>query len=111
MSLRLKVVGGTPDHSDSLCFRCAHAHIYQGHAVSDLNLRCLVDYDNSFSIHSKIVECNKFYAKRDKTESELNKMGWVLEIRRGRTVGFFPPEEHKARLDSGEAEKTDHDDE
>src|SRR2546425_7635677 len=99
MSIRIKVIDGTPIHSgNSLCHRCEEGQIIKGQQVSDETVICHESYYRPFRIIRPVVECNRFRERMTKSKGEMEKIAWVLETNRGRPIGFFNPIEHKYRL-------------
>ncbi|SRR6266702_3088608 len=108
MSVSLKIINGTPNHGEKpLCFRCRNAHITKGQQVSDIRIRCLTNYEQPIWIRKPVIECSEFEEKTGHKRSEMEKLAWILETKKGRPIGFFNPLEHKWRAKSGEADEDD----
>lgn len=73
-----KVRNGTAP-SERLCDTCSHAHIFQGEGQREY-IRCLADYDESITIPTRVVRCNRYTDKRNQTPSlhEMAEMAFIL---------------------------------
>lgn len=104
MSLQFKIKDGhRPDIR--LCDSCRHGVIIRGaqqgqeavhchsipfvhawgslrHGVSE-TIGCLVPF--------RVVECSNYRNKLDMADWEAAKIGWVLEVKAGKVLGFRPP--------------------
>lgn len=108
MSLRLKVIDGTPDHSKSLCLKCDNGAVRKGQQVSDITIHCRVCCERPMPITRPIVECTEFRERHNNTRTQMERIAWVLETKRGRPIGFFNPTEHTKRVDEGIATDDEH---
>jgi hypothetical protein len=89
--VKVRVLGGTPEGSDSLCRTCSRGHIIKGFRATEIEVFC-----NFFYIEREILfpvfECTNYEDRRLATKSEMEDMAWMLTTRRaGRSVGFVTP--------------------
>lgn len=111
MSLTLKVEGGTPNHSKpSLCNNCKNSHITQGERTSDITIWCQAMFEKPVQIMTKIVTCNSYAAIKDQSLSEMQKIGYILETRKGKPIGFVSRSEHLSNTRNDDADVDKHDD-
>lgn len=104
--MKLKIDGGTPNHSTkSLCFNCTYAHVFKGHAESDINIRCGAFFDNSIWINRPIYECDRHERPTDSSLRDMKEIAWILMTKKGRPVGFTSSTEAKEKINSGQADK------
>lgn len=104
--MKLKMEGGTPNHSTkSLCFSCRHAHVFKGHAESDVNVRCLAGFEGPIWIDRPIYDCNEYGKPTDQSLRDMKDIAWILMTKKGRPVGFTSASEAKEKINSGQADK------
>lgn len=85
----------------SLCFGCRNGQVVKGLQASDLSIRCMAAYEQVIYIRKPVAECSEFSERTGQTRKEMEKIGWILETKKGRPIGFVSPIEHKWRADSG----------
>lgn len=89
LRLRVRVREGA---ARGLCGTCAHAHIF-----TDTRERQTVlcrYYDGSlsaFRVRAPLQECSKYERLGEMDQYAAEQIGWVLEVKNGRVVGFQPP--------------------
>ena len=97
MDVRIK--GGTPLHSQSLCETCTRAHIARGYSESERLVICQAttpEHRVPFSVR----ECSNYVELQRESLYEMRQIAWVLMPREGkRKAGFVP-----ARDDEAESE-------
>lgn len=97
-----KVHDGTPNYSrPSLCFDCTKAHVFRGHGVSSLRVRCQAAYEDPIEIKDVITTCSDHQSRNSQDLHELKKIGYVLETRKGKPIGFVSPAEFKKHVTDG----------
>ena len=42
-------------------------------------------------VNRPIVECSAYRGLHDMSEYEAERLGWILEVKKGRVIGFKPP--------------------
>jgi hypothetical protein len=103
MSTTLYVRNGTPAGNRSLCYSCRHAHIQQGYADSEEQVRCCF-YDPTRVVQFAVRTCTDYTSRNEQTLYEMKKVAYILdakEISRRHTAGFggaplsLKPEEHE----------------
>lgn len=73
-----------------LCGTCEHAHIVADDRGKQ-TVRCDVVYAGAVVINRPIAQCNMHAEKNVMDRRRAEEMGWVLEVKAGRVVGFKPP--------------------
>ena len=43
------------------------------------------------SFHGAVVECTRYSFRYDEVPHEMKQIGWVLEVKKGRVIGFKSP--------------------
>jgi hypothetical protein len=111
MALTVRVKDGTPNHSGkSLCMSCKNAHIMQGDRTSDLTIWCEAMFEKPIKIESKIIDCGSHKANKDASFSEMQKIAYVLETKKGKPIGFVSMAEHKQNIKNDAPDVDTHDD-
>lgn len=86
--IQLKVHGGTlPDKR--LCDSCRWSQVMK-HSDGTERVACFAN-GNGLEIHHKVVECNDYANRTHKMQYELEKIGWVLDVKGKTILGFKPP--------------------
>lgn len=90
MSVRLRVKDGTrPDKR--LCDTCQNSTIIKGPQQGQEAVLCSSMPSLYGHIPFPIVECSGYLAKGEMQEWEAKQIGWVLEVKAGKVMGFKPP--------------------
>jgi hypothetical protein len=91
MSTTIHVRNGTPAGNVSLCHTCRHAHIQQGYADSEEQVRCGYFYEQVRLVQFAVRDCTDYISKLVKTVDEMEKVAFILdakEIAKRRSAGF-----------------------
>jgi hypothetical protein len=91
MSTTIHVRNGTPAGNVSLCHTCRHAHIQQGYADSEEQVRCGYFYEQVRLVQFAVRTCTNYTSKLVKTVYEMEKVAFILdaqEIAKRRKAGF-----------------------
>jgi hypothetical protein len=84
----IKIKGGTPRSSDSLCQTCSRGHVIKGFRVSEEQVFCRYFYIER-EIRFPVSACTFYEDSRLASKSEMEEIAWFLTTRKsGRTVGF-----------------------
>lgn len=84
----IKVKGGTPEGSESLCRTCRWAHIVKGFSASQEQIRCCWLAHNP-PVQFPVSQCSSYDDKRLPSKCDMEKIAWVLLTKKaGRTIGF-----------------------
>ena len=84
----IKVKGGTPQGSDTLCRTCSRAHIIKGFRATEEEVFCRHFYIER-EIRFPVSECSWYEDKRLASKTEMEEIAWFLTTRKpGRSVGF-----------------------
>lgn len=76
----------------TLCVTCTHGQ------VTTIKNGKVINYCHSIgqSIPGPVMECTG-YEQDGKTSYDYEKMGWVLEVKKGKMMGFISPQEAKKK--------------
>jgi len=105
MSTTIHVRNGTPSGNVSLCHTCRQAHIQQGYADSEEQVRCGYVYEQVRIVQFTVRTCTDYLSKLVKTVCEMEKVAFILdakEITKRRSAGFG-----QTRLSTSDAEAED----
>ena len=94
--MRIKVLGGTPRHSDSsLCATCARSTIIQGETLDERIVECHASVMQGRLIPFRVTSCTAYNDARLPSYMEMVKTAWILEPHRTkrRPAGFFRGED------------------
>lgn len=96
----LKVKGGTPCGTDSLCRSCTRGHIIKGFRATEEEIFCRFFYIER-EIRFSVSECTFYEDRRLASKSEMEEIAWFLTTRKaGRTVGFISAEQFRAEQEA-----------
>lgn len=90
-----KVIGGTPQHSQSICVNCRAAQVVRGLADSSERVYC-----KAFNIPpimpQPVLSCNIFDDKRMPSRWDMEQIAWVLVTNKaGKAIGFVSSEDFR----------------
>ena len=102
MSVRIKVIEGTPLHGKSLCFSCREAQVIQGHQASDTAVYCHAFFENPKKIEKPVSACSQYAKMTDQTLKQMEEIAWVIAYKKGKPIGFMSAMEIKAKQRAGE---------
>jgi hypothetical protein len=89
----IKVKGGTPQGSDTLCRTCSHGHIIKGFRATEEEVFCRYFYLER-EIHYPVSECTFYEDRRLASKREMEEIAWILRTDMPRRrVGFISPEQ------------------
>jgi hypothetical protein len=89
----IRVKGGTPRGSDTLCRTCSHGHIVKGFRASEEDVFCRYFYIER-EIHFAVSECTFYEDRRLASKHEMEQIAWILRTDMPRRrVGFLSPEQ------------------
>jgi hypothetical protein len=86
MSTTIHVRNGTPAGNVSLCHTCRHAHIQQGYADSEEQVRCGYFYEQIRVVQFTVRTCTDYLSKLVKTVCEMEKVAFIPMRRRSANV-------------------------
>jgi hypothetical protein len=89
--MKAKDARGASSIRTPLCRSCTHASYIRGASLCDVILYCKrFDREMKFEAY----ECKEYYDGKAKSLYAMEEIAWRLNVdRRGRPVGFTPPEE------------------
>jgi hypothetical protein len=73
-----------------LCGSCTYGWVRQDQR-GEVVVKCTYASQTVETVVRPIVECNVYSQTGRMTDYEADKLGWVLEMRPGKKVGFAPP--------------------
>jgi hypothetical protein len=84
----IRVQGGTPEGSESLCRTCSRGHIITGFRASEQAVYCRTFYIER-EIRFPVRECTFYEDRRLASKEDMEEIAWFLTTRKvGRSVGF-----------------------
>ncbi|GAC1623773.1 MAG: hypothetical protein NVS9B13_17800 [Candidatus Acidiferrum sp.] len=99
----IKVKGGTPQSSDSLCQTCSRGHIIKGFRITEEQTFCRYFYIER-EICFPVSACTFYEDRRLASKSEMEEIAWFLTTRKpGRTVGFVSASQFREIQENGDA--------
>ena len=99
----LKVLGGTPAGTDSLCRSCTRGHVIKGFRAAEDEIFCRFFFIER-EIRFAVSECTFFEDRRLASKSEMEEIAWFLTSRKaGRSVGFISAEQFRAEQEAASA--------
>ena len=99
----LKVLGGTPAGTDSLCRSCTRGHVIKGFRAAEEEIFCRFFFIER-EIRFAVSECTFFEDRRLASKSEMEEIAWFLTSRKaGRSVGFISAEQFRAEQEAASA--------
>lgn len=75
----------------NLCRTCTYAHVITDHR--DRTTTLCGRYKRAIQITAPVTQCSVYNAMNKMPEYEANRLGWVLEVKKGHVVGFKPPKQ------------------
>lgn len=89
----IKVKGGTPQGSETLCRTCSYGHIIKGFRATEEEVFCRYFYLER-EIHFPVSECTFYEDRRLASKREMEEIAWILRTDMPRRrVGFISPEQ------------------
>jgi hypothetical protein len=89
----IKVRGGTPEGSGTLCQTCSDGHLIKGFRVTEEEVFCRYFYLER-EIHFPVSECTFYEDRRLASKKEMEDIAWILRTDMPwRRVGFISPEQ------------------
>lgn len=80
----------TPDRG--LCGTCAMAHIREGDRFSETVIQCS-ESGRSGRVTFLVRSCSDYARRNDLDKYDMEKIAWILEVKKGRFIGFRPPKD------------------
>jgi len=86
--VQIRVIGGSPEGSDSLCKTCTRGHVIKGSRASEELVFCRFFYIER-EIHFPVRECTFYEDRRLASQEDMEEIAWRLTtIKPTRHVGF-----------------------
>src|SRR5580704_14288827 len=88
--VRIRVQGGTPEGSESLCRTCSRGHIITGFRASEQQVYCRTFYIER-EIRFPVRQCTFYEDRRLTSKEDMEEIAWYLRSTNGkptRNVGF-----------------------
>jgi len=103
----IRVKGGTPCGSESLCPTCSHGHVIKGFRATEEEVFCRFFYVER-EIRFAVRECTFYEDKRLASKAEMEDIAWFLTTRKpGRAVGFVSAAQFRAEQKAGSSSTSD----
>ncbi len=84
----IKVKGGTPQGSGTICTTCRWAQIVKGYSASQKVVFCSRLYPDR-TLDFPVAYCSAYDDKRIASKQDMEKIAWILLTKKaGRTIGF-----------------------
>ena len=83
----LRVIGGTPQVTSSLCNTCTRGHVIRGFRTTELLVFCRYFYIER-EILFPVRECTFYEDSRLATKDDMVEIAWHLRSKPSRNVGF-----------------------
>ena len=78
-----------------MCSKCRNSQIIEGNNIKQTIVLC--HYYDRMVVPFEVKECNRYSSVLEKDEYELGKIAWILEVKKGKPVGFISPDEVKKK--------------
>jgi len=78
-----------------LCGQCQNAIVRQDEGASEPVVTCMAYYGPSRDINKPVESCSSFEARGKNTLEEMKRVAWILEVKKGKPMGFKNPDEAK----------------
>ena len=86
--VKIRVIGGSPEGSDSLCKTCTLGHVIKGFRASEELVFCRFFFIDR-EIHFPVRECTFYEDRRLASKKDMEEIAWMLTtIKPTRHVGF-----------------------
>lgn len=102
----VRIKGGTPSGTNTLCATCSLGHIIRGFRVGEEETYCRAFYIER-EIHFPVRECTFYEDKRMASKKEMEDIAWFLTTRKaGRAVGFVAAEKFREEQEAATEESS-----
>jgi hypothetical protein len=89
----IKIKGGTPQGSGTLCQTCSYGHLIKGFRATEEEVFCRYFYLER-EIRFPVSECTFYEDRRLASKKEMEDIAWILRTDMPRRrVGFISPEQ------------------
>jgi hypothetical protein len=78
--------------NDTICRKCSHATVVEGHTQSTCVIFCNILQER---IKFNVAKCNSFFDSNDRGLSLMMDLAWVIVTDTRKTVGFKSPAEFR----------------
>jgi hypothetical protein len=78
----------------SLCSKCKYSVIAKGESFKQRIVYCR-EFDSR--VNFEVEKCSEFKGKLEKSIWDMQREAWVLEVRKGRVIGFMSPTEAREK--------------
>lgn len=77
-----------------LCGTCENGHVRRGDRYWDVQIQC--GEASRLPVRRLVRSCSAYVQRNALEKYELEQMAWVLEVKRGKPIGFRPPGKDRA---------------
>ena len=103
--VKIRVLGGTPEGSDSLCRTCTRGHVIKGFRVTEELTFCRFFYLER-EILFPVRECTFYEDRRIASKEDMEEIAWRLPtLNPSRQVGFISAAQFR-QIQEGEAARS-----
>lgn len=93
----IKIRGGTPQGSESLCNSCYWAHIQRGFAESEEVVLCAF-LRPARLVPFKVSQCTDYNDKRVPSKADMESIAWIIRTKDiNRSMGFASKDERNEK--------------
>jgi hypothetical protein len=97
--LSFNIRGDKTRPTKRICDTCCYSTIVRGSQQGQEVVICSELYPLRGVISWPVVECTSYLEKGSLTEQRAERIGWVLEVKAGKVVGFIPPKKKSNEYD------------
>lgn len=83
------------DEIKSLCDTCEYGLAPRNHDGKKLFTRCIVSSGKAIVISDDVKSCSTYKCEFLSPSYEITSIAWILEVKRGKIIGFKSPLENK----------------
>src|SRR5882672_12542265 len=103
--VKIRVLGGTPEGSGSLCKTCTRGHVIQGFRLAEEVVYCRTFYIER-EIPFPVRECTFYEDRRVASKEDMEEIAWRLRtLNPSRQVGFISAAQFR-QIQEGEAARS-----
>ena len=84
---RMRIVEGV---ARGLCGSCRNSQI-RTHDNGESLVECGQFYEHVHKVTRPVKECSEYLAKNAATEREMRETAWIIEVKKGKNIGFISP--------------------
>lgn len=78
-------------NESGLCGTCRFGHVMRGERLADHVIAC-ANFHPVQTIRFVVQQCSDYKSTTTQTRHDMERVAWVLEVKKGKPVGFRPPQ-------------------